>query len=41
MPQSRQGETEEDDALRKFWRAKEFADGQEVRDAGDSQRNEK
>ena len=40
LPQGRQGETEGDDALRKFWRGKELADGKEVRDASNSERNE-
>ena len=41
MPQCRKSETEDEDALRKFWRGEEFADGQEVRNASNSQGNKK
>src|SRR5258708_22568260 len=41
MPQGRQRETEDEDALRKFWRGEGFAEGQEVRDASNSQVSKK
>ena len=40
MPQCGDGEAEENDVLRKFWCGKELADGKEVGEASNRQRNE-